>query len=94
MNNNNTTPDFTFDWINVIDSLPERKAEQEYSEECLVWYKGEPNARVEGYGIAYYHYTPPFKEKGTWVDFANYGRQPDFWKPIQPPTKKQIHEPK
>ena len=91
---NNTTTEAAIDgntmlgdgWNLCSEVLPPPKAEYGYSEQCLVWYVGEPNVRVEGYGIAYYNYEPPFQTTGMWVDFAHYGRQPIAWKHILPPS--------
>ena len=77
-------------WNLCVDSIPERREEGGVvSERCLVWYKGVANRTGDEYGIAFYHYDPPFKCIGEWVDFAHYGRQPIAWKPINPPFIKE-----
>ena len=73
-------------WNLCSEVLPDKKPNWDYSAQCLVWYEGVPNVNVAGYGIAYYHYSPPFREKGEWIDFAHYGRQPIAWKHILPPS--------
>lgn len=65
-------------WKNAKTELPPLKEGSEVvSKQYWVFYGmkyGEPE-----YGTAYYHYKPPFKGKGEWVDFKDYGRQPTYY---------------
>lgn len=76
------------EWIKTTDRLPEKKKGFDHSKQCLVYYLGNEQKTSE-YGIAYYHHEPPFKDLGNWVDFARYGRQPDYWQelPLEPESK-------
>ena len=62
---------------------PPRKEGWEHSDQVLVLYKGNPNY-VEAYGIAYFHYNPPFKSSPEWVDVSgnHHGRMPFEWWPL------------
>lgn len=61
------------------DKPPPKKAGWDHSERCLVYYEASPElGLVENFGIAYYHYNPPF-EKAHWVDFAHHDRTPSLW---------------
>jgi hypothetical protein len=68
-------------WINANERVPKAKKGWDHSERVLVHYDAIPNEKVEGYGIAYYHYKPPFKEQQCWIDF-NDSRTPTHWMPI------------
>lgn len=60
--------------------LPERKEGWAHSRQVLVWY---PRTEERGatFGIAFYHYAPPFDEPPHWVDWSgkSYGRNPRYW---------------
>lgn len=60
---------------------PAAKEGWDHSQRCLVHYpfEGDNPYSSETWGIAYYHYKPPFDEPPGWIDFAHRGRQPDFW---------------
>lgn len=73
-------------WIDA-NNPPKPKENWQHTEQCLVWYEAIENDKVEGFGISYYNYAPPFKGKGEWIDFAHYGRQPKYYQLIQPPVK-------
>ncbi len=70
-------------WIDVNERLPEPKDGWDHSEQVLVHYNGIPNEKVEGYGISYFHYNPPFQESPRFIDF-NDSREPTHWMPIPP----------
>ena len=62
------------------NSPPPAKKGWEHSEQVLVYYEAQPEAGLGGkFGIAYYHYFPPFKDAPEWVDFAHKGRAPKYW---------------
>lgn len=98
MNNNETTVETTTSslpigntvlgegWNLCSEVLPDKKPNWEHTEQCLVWYSSVEGGRTAGYGVAYYHYSPPFRDKGQWIDFAHYGQQPIVWQHIQPPS--------
>ena len=59
--------------------LPPKKEHWNHSDQCLVYYKAEPELGLtDRWGIAYYHYDPPYKNQGEWTDFNN-DRVPSFW---------------
>lgn len=63
---------------------PPRKKGWDHSERVLVYYAACPEAGMtDGFGIAYYHYNPPYHEP-YWVDF-NDDRQPVCWWPLPTP---------
>lgn len=71
------------EWINPKDELPPTKEGWNHSERVLVWYEGNEH-EISKYGIAYYHYDPPFGMP-MFVDFAHYGKQPTLWTIIDEP---------
>lgn len=74
-------------WVDVTDRLPEAKEGWNHSEQCLVWYQPSLDA-VGNYGIAYYHYDPPYRPC-EWVDFAHLGRDPIAWQPLPAPYQRK-----
>ena len=70
-------------WIKPGESLPPKKKGWNHSNQILLHYPGGED-KVEKYGVGYYHYDPPFTVP-QFVDFANYGRIPDLWTPIETP---------
>lgn len=77
-------------WVDVAVSLPPAKEGWNHSEQCLVWYQPSLDA-VGNYGIAYYHYDPPYRPC-EWVDFAHLGRDPIAWQPLPTPYQRQSSE--
>lgn len=64
----------------VSRELPPKKPEWQHSNQVLVYYESIPELGVtDKYGIAYYHYDPPFKNQGEWIDFCNSDRSPKYW---------------
>ncbi len=61
--------------------LPPLKDGWKHTEQVLVLYEAT-ETNTSHFGIAYYHTEPPFRDKGHWVDFANYGKQPTRWMTI------------
>lgn len=60
---------------------PPKKEGWDHSERVLVYYAASPEGGVgDAYGIAYYHYKPPF-DGPSWVDFHS-DRTPDKWWPL------------
>jgi len=59
---------------------PRKKVGWNHSERVLVYYEvdGELNL-TDTWGIAYYHYNPPFDEPPGWVDFQHPHRAPTYW---------------
>ena len=74
-------------WVDVADRLPPAKEGWNHSEQCLVWYQPSLDA-VGNYGIAYYHYDPPYRPC-EWVDFAHLGRDPIAWQPLPAPYQRK-----
>lgn len=71
------------EWIKLSSGqLPEKKKGWQHSEQVLLHYPSIENDKVEGYGVGYYNYDPPFANAG-FIDFHYYGRVPDAWMPIQ-----------
>jgi len=62
---------------------PPKKPKWNHSEQVLVWYEGTENHSTT-FGIAYFHYAPPFEKKPRWVDFSDHGggRTPTWWWPM------------
>lgn len=60
------------------DKPPPRKSGWDHSDQVLVYY-AHTEEQCGTWGIAYFHYKPPFKGKPCWVDFAHNGRAPSFW---------------
>lgn len=62
---------------------PPAKEGWEHSEQVLVYYDIIPELNYgAGFGIAYYHYFPPYKNEPEWVDFSyngRAGRVPKYW---------------
>jgi hypothetical protein len=77
-------------WVDVAVRLPPAKEGWNHSEQCLVWYQPSLDA-VGNYGIAYYHYDPPYRPC-EWVDFAHLGRDPIAWQPLPAPYQRQSSE--
>lgn len=60
---------------------PPKKDGWDHSDRVLVHYAASPEGGVgDAYGIAYYHYKPPF-DGPHWVDFHS-DRTPDKWWPL------------
>ena len=59
---------------------PPRKKGWNHSEQVLAFYQGNEN-HATTYGIAYYHYDPPFERKPKWINFSGHGgnRRPTYW---------------
>jgi hypothetical protein len=62
----------------VSKELPPKKKGWNHSDRVLVYYEAVPDFSTERWGIAYYHYDPPFETKGKWVDWGNSGT-PKYW---------------
>ena len=63
------------------DQPPPKKTDWDHSERVLVYYEASQELSMsEAWGIAYYHYNPPFAEP-CWVDF-HHVRQPALWWPL------------
>lgn len=58
--------------------FPRKKGNWNHSDRVLVYYEAIPDVSTEKWGIAYYHYEPPFKTQGEWVDWGNSGT-PKYW---------------
>lgn len=59
---------------------PPAKEGWEHSEQVLVYYESQPEIGLgDRFGIAYYHYFPPFKDSPEWIDFTQSGRAPKYW---------------
>ena len=71
------------DWKLCENEKPPKKEDFSHSEAVLVWYEATEKERA-GYGISYYHYSPP-NQKPLWVDF-NSMRTPKFWQKITSPA--------
>lgn len=66
------------------DQPPEPKPGWDHSELVLVYYP-EGEVRQAAWGIAYYHYKPPFKSAPEWVDFRHgTSSRPIMWWPMPP----------
>ena len=65
---------------------PPHKKDWEHSEQVLVYYSGGEH-EIDSWGIAYYHYCPPFENKPKWIDFDNPNKFPLYWWPL-PEIKK------
>jgi hypothetical protein len=62
------------------ETPPPKKEGWNHSEQVLVYYEAIPELDlVDKWGIAYYHYNPPFKNKPEWIDFFNPNRVPTYW---------------
>ncbi len=71
--------------ISHANNPPPRKAEWQHSEQVLVYYPATEEQCAK-FGIAYYHYDPPFNGP-KWVDFDNFTRTPIcWWKLPSPPN--------
>lgn len=67
------------------DTPPPAKEGWQHSDMVLVWYPGAPEAgKTDRFGIAYYHYNPPF-EDARWIDWDHPGRAPRWWWPLPSP---------
>jgi len=66
---------------------PPKKKGWDHSKQVLVYYAACPKERIlDKWGIAYYHYNPPFNGP-QWVDFDNTDRIPAYWWELPtPPT--------
>lgn len=64
----------------LADYPPPMKKDWNHSEQVLVYYDANPEANISAeWGIAYYHYKPPFGNSPHWVDFRHIDRTPKFW---------------
>lgn len=65
---------------------PSRKKGWEHSEQVLVYYEANAELNLtDRWGIAYYHYSPPFEEPAGWVDFCS-DRVPSYWWELPTPN--------
>lgn len=61
------------------DNPPPKIPTWDHSEQVLVYYEANPEVGItDKWGIAYYHYNPPF-ESARWIDFDNVDRTPKYW---------------
>ena len=52
---------------------PPRKEGWDHTEQVLVYYEANLELGLTAkWGIAYYHYNPPFFEEPKWIDFHNH----------------------
>jgi len=75
-------------WKNAKTELPPRKEGSEVVSKQYWVYYGIKHGEHQ-YGTAYYNYSPPYRNKGEWVDFANYGAQPNHYTELPEPPKQQ-----
>ena len=62
-------------------SPPPRKEGWQHSDRVLAYYGPCPELGLtDTWGIAYYHYNPPFEDKPRWISFTHSNRgAPDWW---------------
>lgn len=60
------------------NDLPPKKIGWEHSEQVLVYYTPVVDGPTSSFGIAYYHYAPPFAD-AYWADYKHPGRVPKYW---------------
>lgn len=72
---------------NLCDKiLPPKVAGFDHTERVLVYYEANPEADLtDTWGIAYYHYDPPF-DSPRWLDFQHLDRTPSLWWPLPKPV--------
>lgn len=71
------------------DVTPPAKKGWDHSERVLVYYPAIPERCLDAWGIAYYHYKPPF-DGPNWVDFKH-DRMPARWWPL-PVLEEAAHD--
>jgi hypothetical protein len=67
----------------LCSNPPKPKKNWNHSDRVLVYYEANPEAGLtDRFGIAYYHYAPPFMKEPEWVDFDCSSRVPTLWWPL------------
>lgn len=71
----------SLDWKRYdASNPPPAKEGWNHSDQVLVFYEVSAELQLANkFGIAYYHYSPPFKGEPCWVDFDNADREPKYW---------------
>ena len=60
-----------------------------HSAQVLVFMEGSPEAGIlSKFGIAYYHYNPPFQDHPVWVSHSEVDIMPSWWWPLPDEPKR------